>query len=136
MTPSISYITLGVDDLPRSVAFYRDAFGWPTDGIIGTEFEHGAVAFFKLDNGITFALWRRSSIAEDAGLELGPRDQSGLLLAHNVRSRTEVDQIMTQLQGAGANIIKAAQPLFWGGYGGLIADPDGHLWEIVYNPHR
>ncbi|WP_127347825.1 VOC family protein [Pseudidiomarina mangrovi] len=136
MIPSISYITLGVEDLARSVAFYHDVFGWPTDGIIGTEFEHGAVVFFKLDKGITFALWPRTSIAHDAGIACGPRDPSGLLLAHNVGSHAEVDQIMAQLQSGGADIKKPAQPLFWGGYGGLIADPDGHLWEIVYNPHR
>ena len=136
MKPRISYITLGVENLVRSVAFYRDVFGWPTEGIVGSEFEHGAVAFFKLDNGITFALWPRASIAHDAGISCGPSDPSGLLLAHNVSSATEVDQLMAQLQHAGADIRKPAHPLFWGGYGGLIADPDGHLWEIVYNPHR
>lgn len=136
MKPFISYITLGVDDLERSLVFYRDGFGWPTDGVMGTEIEHGAVVFFKLECGITFALWPRCSIANEAGIARGCRDASGLMLAHNVASAAEVDTIMAHLQGFGATVQKGAQPLFWGGYGGLIADPDGHLWEIVYNPHN
>jgi catechol 2,3-dioxygenase-like lactoylglutathione lyase family enzyme len=135
MRPRISYITLGVTNLERSVAFYRDAFGWPTEGIIGEQFEHGAVAFFKLENGLTFALWPRTSIAADAGINCGDGDPCGVLLAHNVESIAAVNQIMEQLAGAGATIHKPAQALVWGGYGGLIADLDGHLWEIVYNPH-
>lgn len=135
MQPHISYITLGVSDLARSVAFYRDAFGWPTEGIVGAQYSLGAVAFFKLTNGITFALWPRESIAADAGISAGQGDQSSLLLAHNVDSIAAVDHIMAHLATVGATIQKPAQSLFWGGYGGLIADPDGHLWEIVYNPN-
>jgi catechol 2,3-dioxygenase-like lactoylglutathione lyase family enzyme len=134
MRAAISYITLGVTDLARSVSFYRDVFGWATAGIVGAEFSHGAVAFFKLEHGLTLALWPRSSIAADAGIGCGEPDPCGLLLAHNVASALEVDQLMSTLAAAGATIHKPAQPLIWGGYGGLIADPDGHLWEIVYNP--
>ena len=135
MRPAISYITLGVTDLQRSVKFYRDVFGWPTAGIVGTELNHGAVAFFKLQHGLTLALWPRKSIAADAGIRCGEPEQSGLLLAHNVTSTAEVDQLMRTLAAAGVTIHKPAQSLVWGGYGGLIADPDGHLWEIVCNPN-
>lgn len=134
MRPSISYITLGVANLERSLSFYRDAFGWPTAGIVGEQYSHGAVAFFKLEGGLTFALWPRSSIAADSGVACGAPDSCGLMLAHNVESIAAVDHLMAHLAAAGAHIQKPAQQLFWGGYGGIIADPDGHLWEIVYNP--
>ena len=132
MQPRISYITLGVDDLARSVAFYRDVLGLPTEGIIGTEFEHGAVAFFKMAGGLTFALWPRESIAHDCGVTVGSRDSTALMLAHNVDSAADVDAIMASLPSEA--VVKPARELFWGGYGGVFRDPDGHLWEVVYNP--
>jgi len=134
MRALISYITLGVNDLPRSVAFYRDVFGWHTEGIVGSEFSYGAVAFFKQENGQTLALWERASIAADAGLVCNASDPCGIMLAHNVESVQQVDVLMMQFKTAGVVIVKPPRTLFWGGYGGLIADPDGHLWEIVYNP--
>lgn len=132
MQPRISYITLGVDDLERSLAFYRDVLGLPTEGIIGEEFENGAVAFFKMAGGLTFALWPRDSIAVDCGVCKGAVDSTALMLAHNVAQRDEVDAIMASLPAEA--VVKPARDLFWGGYGGVFKDPDGHLWEVVFNP--
>lgn len=132
MQQRISYITLGVDDLERSLAFYRDVLGLPTEGIIGEEFENGAVAFFKMAGGLTFALWPRDSIAADCGVTKGAVDPTALMLAHNVAQRAEVDAIMASLPVEA--VVKPARDLFWGGYGGVFKDPDGHLWEVVFNP--
>ena len=139
MKPHITVITLGVDDLERSVAFYRDGLGLATKGIIGTEFENGAVAFFNLQGGLKLALWPRRSLAADTGLPLlsASAQASSALefsLGHNVDSRDEVDAVMQQATSAGARIVKPAQDTFYGGYAGYLQDPDGHLWEIVFNP--
>jgi catechol 2,3-dioxygenase-like lactoylglutathione lyase family enzyme len=133
MTPHITVLTLGVDDLERAVAFYRDGLGFHTEGIVGTEFEHGAVAFFDLQ-GVKLALWARDNLAHDAGLPKGPRSGTEFSIAHNVRSEAEVDAVMRQAQQAGATIVKNASKTFWGGYTGYFADPDGHLWEVAFNP--
>src|SRR5689334_16904085 len=93
MQPHITVITLGVDDLERAVAFYRDGLGLKTDGIVGTEFEHGAVAFFELQAGLRLALWPRASLAHDAGLRVGMPSATDLSLGHNVASRAEVDAV-------------------------------------------
>ncbi|HNK19608.1 MAG TPA: VOC family protein [Piscinibacter sp.] len=134
MHPRITLITLGVDDLERSVAFYRDGLGLPTDGIVGTEFEHGAVAFFDLQAGLRLALWPRASLAHDVGLPLGTPNATDFSLAHNVGSRAEVDAVMEAARRAGARIVKPAQDTFWGGYAGYFQDPDQHLWEVAWNP--
>src|SRR5215207_73413 len=134
MKPRITLLTLGVDDLEAAVAFYRDGLGFPTEGIVGREFEHGAVAFFDLDSGLRLALWPRVSLAHDTGLRESPRSSTELSLGHNVRSEEEVDAVMTQARKAGATIVKAAAKTFWGGYAGYFADPDGHLWEVAFNP--
>ena len=134
MKPHITLLTLGVDDLPRSVAFYRDGLGFPTKGIIGAEIENGAVAFFRLHSGLKLALWPRTSLAADAGLPLEPRCRTMFSIAHNVESRDEVDAVMRQADAAGASIVKAAEATFYGGYAGYFEDPDGHLWEVVFNP--
>jgi uncharacterized protein len=134
MKPRITVITLGVDDLERSLAFYRDGLGLPTQGIIGTEYEHGAVVFFDLNAGLKLAIWPRASLAHDSGLALGCPSAMELSIGHNVASTQEVDAVMEQARQAGAVIVKAAQPTFWGGYGGYFQDPDHHLWEIVWNP--
>jgi uncharacterized protein len=134
MRPRLTVLTLGVDDLERSVAFYRDGLGFPTEGIIGKEFEHGAVAFFDLESGLRLALWPRASIAHDTGLRLGPASATELTLGHNVGSRAEVDAVMADATRAGATIVKAAAETFWGGYAGYFHDPDGHVWEVVWNP--
>ena len=135
MKPRITVITLCVDDLERAVSFYRDGLGFATPGIFGTEFEHGAVAFIDLQPGLKLALWPRRSLAHDTGLPLQPPSATELSLGHNVRSREEVDAVMAQAAAAGAVVVKPAQDTFWGGYGGYFQDPDGHLWEVVWNPH-
>lgn len=134
MKPRITLITLGVDDLERAVRFYRDGLGLETKGIVGTQFEHGAVAFFDLAGGLKLALWPRDSIAHDTGLTRTAESPTDFTLAHNVASETEADEVMRQAEAAGATIVKAAQPTFYGGYAGYFQDPDGHLWEVAYNP--
>lgn len=134
MKPRITVLTLGVDDIERAVAFYRDGLGFPTAGIVGREFEHGAVAFFDLAGGLRLALWARTSLAHDIGSAPTPPSATELSVGHNVASREEVDAVMAQASRAGARIVKSAQATFWGGYAGYFADPDGHLWEVVWNP--
>ena len=134
MKARITLITLGVDDLERAVQFYRDGLGLKTEGVIGTEFEHGAVAFFDLQAGLKLALWPRQSIAWDAGIPTGSWSSTELTIGHNVSSEAEVDAVMNQAQQAGATITKPARDTFWGGYAGYFQDPDGHLWEVAWNP--
>jgi len=134
MKPRISVITLGVDDLARAVRFYRDGLGLPTDGIVGEEFEYGAVAFFDLSAGLKLALWPRKSLAHDTGLRLATSSATELSIGHNVMSKAEVDEVMAEAESAGAVMVKPAQDTFWGGYAGYFQDPDGHLWEVVWNP--
>jgi catechol 2,3-dioxygenase-like lactoylglutathione lyase family enzyme len=132
--PRITLITLGVDDLERAVRFYRDGLGLPTEGIVGTEFEHGAVAFFDLQAGVRLGLWARSSIAHDLAIPPTPPSPTDFMLAHNVRSRAAVDRVLGEAAAAGAVIFKPAADTFWGGYAGCFADPDGHVWEVAWNP--
>lgn len=134
MKPRISLITLGVDDLEASLRFYRDGLGFASDGIVGEQFEHGAVAFFDLQGGLRLALWPRSSIAHDSGLRPGTASATEFTLGHNVTSRAEVDDVMARASRAGAVIVKPPQDTFWGGYAGYFQDPDGHMWEVVWNP--
>jgi len=134
MDARVSVITLGVDDLERAVRFYRDGLGLETDGIVGQEFEHGAVAFFDLAGGLRLALWTRADIAHDTGLPASAGSATGFTLGHNVRSPEEVDRILALAARAGATVVKQAAPTVWGGYAAYFQDPDGHLWEIVHNP--
>ena len=134
MRPRVTVITIGVEDLDRSLRFYRDGLGLPTDGIVGTEFEYGAVVFIDLQTGLRLALWPRKSIAHDTGLGLTVPSSTEFTLGHNVSSKNEVDAVMDQAARAGAVIVKPAQNTFWGGYAGYFQDPDGHLWEVVWNP--
>jgi catechol 2,3-dioxygenase-like lactoylglutathione lyase family enzyme len=134
MKPRITILTLGVSDLDKSLAFYRDGLGLPTDGIVGQEFEHGAVAFFQLQHGLMLALWPRTSIAHDSGLSLQAPSATDFTIGHNVGSKEEVDAVMEQARRAGAKIVKPAGETFWGGYAGYFQDPDDHVWEIVWNP--
>jgi catechol 2,3-dioxygenase-like lactoylglutathione lyase family enzyme len=134
MHARITLLTLGVDHLERAVAFYRDGMGFKTQGIVGRELEHGAVAFFDLQSGLRLALWPRASLAHDAGVEVSPRSATEFSIGHNVRSEQEVDDAMGQAERAGATIIKRAAKTFWGGYAGYFADPEGHLWEVAFNP--
>ena len=126
MEQRISLITLGVADLSRARTFY-ESLGWH-----GKEAEK--TVFFQA-GGIALVLWGRDSVANDAGLAEGGTDGfGGITLAHNVRSRAEVDSVMQAAANAGAGITQASRETFYGGYAGLFTDPDGHAWEIAYNP--
>jgi uncharacterized protein len=134
MKPSITVITLGVEDLDRSLHFYREGLGFQTEGIVGQEFEYGAVVFIDLQPGLRLALWPRKSIALDTGLSLSQGCATEMTLGHNVSSRAEVDSVMEKAKQAGATILKQAHETFWGGYSGYFQDPDSHIWEVVFNP--
>lgn len=134
LKPRISVLTLGVSDLERAVAFYRDGLGLPTEGIVGREFAHGAVAFFDLAGGLRLAVWAQEDIAHDTGLVAAPVSPTAFTIGHNVARREEVDEAMALARRAGAGIVKEAQDTFYGGYAGYFHDPDGHLWEVVWNP--
>jgi len=134
MKPRITVITLGVTDLDKSVEFYQHGLGFPTQGIIGKEFEYGAVAFFDLQNGLKLALWPRKSISHDTLIPLQNTSETEITIGHNVGSKKEVDEVMEQAKKAGAKINKPAAETFWGGYAGYFQDPDGHVWEAVWNP--
>jgi hypothetical protein len=134
MKARITVLTLGVDDLEASLKFYRDGLGLPTEGIIGREFEHGAVAFFDLAGGMKFAIFERANIALDADVPRSARSPTEFTIGHNVGSEKEVDAVMAEAIKGGARLVKPAQKTFWGGYAGYFQDPDDHLWEVVYNP--
>ena len=129
MEPRISIVTLGVKDLARMVEFYRDGLGL-------TLFDENteSIAFFQ-NKGTWLALYPRAALAADAGVVAEGSGFSGVTLAHNVRSREEVDDLLAVAVSAGATLVKAAQDTFWGGYSGYFADPEGYLWEIAWNPH-
>ena len=137
MEPRISIITLGVADLARMVAFYRDGLGL-------TLFDENteSIAFFR-NKGTWLALYPKAALAADVGLPAAEAAAavaagggfSGVTLAHNVRSKGEVDELLAVAVAAGATLVKAAQDTFWGGYSGYFADPEGYLWEIAWNPH-
>ena len=134
MQPHVSVLTIGVDDLERSLRFYRDGLGLPSRGIVGQEFEYGSVVFFDLKSGLKLALWPRESIARDAEVARAEPSATEFTIGHNVRTREDVDAVMAQAERAGARIVKPAAPTFWGGYAGYFQDPDGHLWEVLWNP--
>lgn len=129
MEPRISLITLGVGDLQRSIAFYRDGLKLP-------QRDEGSenVAFFET-SGAWLSLYPRDALAEDAGIAAGGTGSRDFTLAHNVRSPEEVDRVLDEAIAAGATLVKPGQPVFWGGYSGYFADPDGFLWEVAWNPH-
>jgi catechol 2,3-dioxygenase-like lactoylglutathione lyase family enzyme len=135
MKPQITVITLGVDHLEKSLQFYRDGLGLPTQGIVGNEYEHGAVAFFDLQSGLKLAIWNRKDIAHDAKVNQGLSSPTEFTIGHNVDSKEEVNKVMEQAKQAGASITIPPHDTFWGGYSGYFQDPDGHLWEVVWNPH-
>jgi len=134
MKPRITVITIGVDDLGKALEFYRDGLGLPTEGIVGKEFEHGAVAFFDLQAGMKLAIWKREDIAYEAKVTHTPPSPTEFTIGHNVDSKEEVDLVMEQAEKAGATITAPAHDTFYGGYSGHFQDPDGHLWEVVWNP--
>ncbi len=134
MKPRIKVITLGVGDLNRALSFYRDGMGLPTQGIVGTEFEDGAVVFFEMNAGLLLALYPRSALAKDAKVVAGPASAAEFSIGHVVGSQQEVDAIMKQAEQAGAKITDPARSRAWGIYSGYFQDLDGHLWEIIWNP--
>jgi hypothetical protein len=134
MKQRLNLLTLGVNDLQRSMDFFQKGLGWKTKGIVGTEFENGAVVLFDLDNGMILSLYERKNLAWDSQLALQPESATEFSIGYFVNSRQEVDAIMDQAKKAGATITKPAQNAFWGGYNGYFQDLDGHLWEIGYNP--
>ena len=128
MEPRISLVTLGVADLDRAVRFYRDGLGWPHSSVGA-----GQVAFLRA-HGAVLALYPRESLAADVGLPVAGTGFNGVTLAHNVRSKAMVDAVLAEAVAAGAALIKAAREVAWGGYVGYFADPDGHVWEVAWNP--
>jgi len=134
MKPRISVLTIGVDDLEASLKFYNEGLGLQTQGIVGKEFEHGAVVFFNMKGGLILALYPRKEIAWDANIPLGSHSTTEFSIGHFVSSKKEVDEVMKQAEKAGGHVVKPAQDTFWGGYAGYFQDPDGHLWEVGWNP--
>lgn len=134
MKPRIKVLTLGVGDLERSLAFYRHGMGLSTSGIIGQEFEDGAVVFFNMNDDLILALYPTASLSKDAKITATPARLGAVSIGHIVNSKDEVDAVMKQAEQAGAVITDPAHDRFWGGYSGYFHDPDGHLWEIAWNP--
>jgi len=126
MEQRLSLVTLGVTDLERSLRFY-EALGWKRAN------ENPHVAFFQL-NGMALGLWSRAALAEDAKVTDTGEAFSGITLAYNTRSKADVDAVLAEAERAGARILKPAEDVFWGGYSGYFADPDGHPWEVAWNP--
>ncbi len=126
--PRVSIVTLGVGDLGRAVAFYRDGLGWPLSGASEED-----IAFFKT-GGVVLALYPREALAEDVGVDPAGGGFSGVTLAHNVAQKERVDSTLAEAASAGARIVKGAQEVFWGGRSGCFADRDGHLWEVAWAP--
>jgi len=139
--PRIHVITLAVDDLRRALAFYRDGLGFETQGIIGTEWTDeatgadGAVALFELGGGLILSLYPRRDLAKDAGLPVGSSQSGEFSLGQLVGSRAEVDELLRKAEAAGASVTPAHDRP-WGIYSGYFHDPDGHLWEVIWNPSR
>lgn len=134
MKPHVSIITLAVGNLEKSVRFYRDGLGWKTRGIVGADIDYGAAAFFELQPSLSLALWPRESLAHEAGIELQPPAMTEFMLSHCVPERSDVDQVLEEAAQAGGQVVKAAHDTLLGGYSGLFKDPDGHLWEVAWNP--
>ena len=134
MRPRFGITTLGVDDLQASLDFYRDGLGLKSEGIVGEQWEHGAIVLIKLENGMALCLFPRGDLALDAKVDKGPPSATEFSIGHNVNSEAEVDRIIQLAEKAGARITVKPQKKFWGGYSGYFQDPDGHLWEVLFNP--
>ncbi len=128
MRQKLNIVTLGVKDFQRALSFYKDGLGWKPSAASGED-----IAFFPM-GGVILALYPRDKLAEDATVEASGTGFSGVTLAYNAKTQEEVDQVLRTVQGLGARIIKPAQKVFWGGYSGYFADPDGHLWEVAWAP--
>ncbi len=134
MKSRIKVLTLAVRDLERSLAFYRDGMGLPTKGIVGQQFEDGAVVFFEMNDDLILALYPATSLAKDANITAAQARLGAVSIGYIVRSREEVDAVMKQAEQAGAVVTDPPHDRFWGGYSGYFHDPDDHLWEIAWNP--
>jgi catechol 2,3-dioxygenase-like lactoylglutathione lyase family enzyme len=140
MDPRIDIITLAVADLDRAHAFYRDGLGLESRGVIGTEFvgddvnPAGAIALFELRHRLLLSLYPRSELAKDAQVPFGPPKTGEFSLGHAVSSAAEVDALLAQAEAAGATLTDPPHDRPWGIYSGYFRDPDGHLWEILWNP--
>jgi uncharacterized protein len=140
MQPRIHVITLGVNDLDRALSFYRDGLGLESEGIIATEFvgdeenAAGAIAMFQLHGGLILSLYPRTELAKDANVSLEPATSGGFSVGHAVATREEVDSVLRAAQAAGATLTGPAHDRPWGIYSGYFQDPDGHLWEVLWNP--
>jgi len=141
MNARIDVITLAVDDLDRSLVFYRDGLGLKTQGVIATEFPGdevnaaGAVVMFELEGGLTLALYPRRELAKDAGIPVVPARSGGFSIGHLVATRSDVDKLLAAARAAGATVEDEPRDRPWGIYSGYFRDPDGHLWEVIWNPH-
>jgi uncharacterized protein len=139
MRAKISFITLAVDDLDRSAAFYRDGLGWQTEGIVGQEFHDevtgadGTIAFFTLDAGLMLGLYERTNLAKDASLPTGAPSSTEFSLGIPADSQAEVDRLLAQAEAAGGTLTAPAHMRPFGVYSGYFTDPDGHLFEIAWN---
>ena len=142
MRAKIFFITLAVDDLGRSVAFYRDGLGWPTEGIVGQEFHDevtgadGTIAFFTLETGLLLGLYERDNLAKDASLPAGPPSSTEFSLGLPATSQAEVDQLLAQVEAAGGTVTAPAHMRPFGVYSGYFTDLDGHLFEIAWDSNR
>src|SRR5450631_1931653 len=140
MEPHIDVITLAVGDLDRSLAFYRDGLGLKTTGVTGTQFAGdevnpaGAVVMFHLRGGLILALYPRSELAKDADIPFGPPKTGEFSIGHLVENRADVDALLAQAEQAGATLTGQPHDRPGGIYSGYFRDPDGHLWEIIWNP--
>ncbi len=141
MEPRVDVVTLAVDDLERSLAFYRDGLGLPTNGVVAADLvdeqtgAEGAIVIFKLKSGMTLGLYPRSELAKDAALTPGPPRSGEFSLGQLVRSRAEVDRLLERAAAAGA-VVTPPHERPWGIYSGYFRDPDGHLWEVIWHPGR
>jgi catechol 2,3-dioxygenase-like lactoylglutathione lyase family enzyme len=137
MEPRVNVITLAVEDLERALAFYRDALGLPTSGVVATDLVDpktgaaGAIVIVKLDGGLVLSLYPRSELAKDAAVHAGPPQSGEFSLGQLVASRADVDRILEQAAAAGASVTPPHDRP-WGIYSGYFRDPDGHLWEIIW----
>jgi uncharacterized protein len=140
MDARVDVITLGVEDLERALAFYREGLGLESPGVVGTEWAGdetnpaGAVAMFRLESGAMLSLYPRTELAKDANAELGTSETGRFSIGQLVASREQVDEVLAQAQAAGATVTDQAHERPWGIYSGYFRDPDGHLWEIIYSP--
>lgn len=140
MQPRVQVITLAVADLDRALSFYRDGLGLESPGIIGTEYAGdetepaGAAAMFQLEGGLILALYPRSELAKDASVPLGPPKTGEFSIGHSVSSREDVDVLLAEAEAAGATLTGVPHARPWGIYSGYFRDPDGHLWEVIWNP--